>query len=379
MLTVGLYISLFIICSIMLRYVGISYMRTMCQCAMKQIYMSKYLALKYLMLGMVCLSPLIVLYGVRYGIGTDYHAYADIYYQLHTIDILEYIRKHLSGECYLEIGYYILNKIACNYVVLQIITAGLIYCVVVVSFIRSRIPWGMAILIFLCEHFAYSMNGVRFTIALVFILLGYTYLVNNKIFMYIIFVLCASCFHTSMLIAIIFIMLCELHSAWLNKLRDLLLLVCIVCFPLILPTLFYYAKNIPFFERYFAIGLYAFHVPTMISFKWLLHIIPIILPLLIVCKMKLIDKNAIVMRIFILEIPFRMIGLYNELYSRFARIPQLIEIIMIPMILLKIKDRRLRCIMSMYYFCWYIFYFIYQTYYIGNNEIIPYETIFIGG
>ena len=89
MLTVGLYISLFIICSIMLRYVGISYMRTMCQCAMKQIYMSKYLALKYLMLGMVCLSPLIVLYGVRYGIGTDYHAYADIYYQLHTIDILE--------------------------------------------------------------------------------------------------------------------------------------------------------------------------------------------------------------------------------------------------------------------------------------------------
>lgn len=378
MSTIGLYISMFIICSVTLRYVGILYKRTICQCTAKHICISNDITFKYLMVGMFCLSPLIFLYGFRYGIGTDYYAYEDIYYQLHNLHFFEYIKKHLSGEIYLEIGYYFLNKIAYNYTALQIIIAILIYCVIVISIIRSQVHWGMAILIYLCEHFAYSMNGIRFVIALSFILLGYTYLIDNKTLRYLIFILIAMCFHKSALISIIFVGLREFNSKLLNKIRDWMLVLSIICFPLIVPVLYNLAKKVLIFERYCSIDMYAFHIPSLISFKWLLHILPVILPLVIVCNRNLINnvKSVIIMRIFLLEIPFRMFGFYNIWYGRLARIPQLIEIIMIPMILSNIKEHQVRYILTIYYFCWYIFYFIYQTYFIGNSEVIPYQSIF---
>lgn len=77
-----------------------------------------------------------------------------------------------------------------------------------------------------------------------------------------------------------------------------------------------------------------------------------------------------------MEVPFRMLGLYNTWYTRCSRFSQIAEVIFIPLVLSKIKNKRKRMLLYLYYFIWFIFYFAYYAIINDNGDSLPYSWIF---
>lgn len=140
--------------------------------------------LVYLISGCIFLFPLIAMYGLRYGIGTDYFSYERIYTVIHNASFGEYWIGHINnaGEFYVEPGYYILNKIFLSYHSLKWGIGVLLFSLVLLAvkdyFYKISIPF--ALFIYLTTQYIYAMNVTRFAIALCFILVGYKELSKNK-------------------------------------------------------------------------------------------------------------------------------------------------------------------------------------------------------
>ena len=313
-----------------------------------------------LMMGAI---PIIALYGWRYGIGADYFAYEGMYHTLHLADWKTYLYYHKLGKSdyYVEIGYFILNKIAPNFIWLQFLIIIIIFNNL--SFLISKISKNQWLIgfIFLCTHFVYSLNGTRYILGLSFILVGYYFILNNKIIKYILYVLIASMFHKTFLICLLFVFLKEYKISRNNKIVTILVAVVALLCPLYLPIAIQLASKIPVFFRYFSTPIYEMGTYNGISIVWLFHIIPPALIFVLINKRNFFkDKVFVVLfRIWLLEIPFRYLAFYNPWYGRLARIPQAVEVILVPYALTKIKREVNKKILYMYYIIWYVFYLTY--------------------
>ena len=329
----------------------------------------------YIFLGIFFTVPIITLYSLRDGVGTDFYSYQIDYLRYQEITIKEYASKHFSGdsEYYCEIGFFLLNKIAPSYVGLQFIVAFLMCFLIFksVTNIKDKYSHPLSLYIFLCLNFSYSMNGIRYVVALSFILLGYTYLSQNRIKYFVVCVICASLFHKSSLICLPFILLKNFNSNKINRIRDILVLGFIFSFPLLVELLLTMASYIPVFERYFNSAIYSLNKSDISSKRWLLHIIPVLIPILFFSKNKIRQSRQYktMFLIYLLEFPFRNIGLYNEWYGRLARIPQVIEMLLVP--IKSVKNKNSRVVLLIYFICWYTFYFIYY----GMDTVVPYQWI----
>lgn len=71
----------------------------------------------YCIVGCLFIFPIIAMFGLRYGIGTDYFNYEQIYNAVHKASIGEYWNLHNRDVryFYIEPGYYALNKIFPSY------------------------------------------------------------------------------------------------------------------------------------------------------------------------------------------------------------------------------------------------------------------------
>ncbi|WP_255376001.1 EpsG family protein [Cloacibacillus sp. An23] len=333
---------------------------------------------KYVVFGLLCSMPIIVVYTLRYGIGYDYAAYEKYYDIVNNVPIFEYFRKHFEGVgiYYAEIGYYLLNKFSINFIVLKFIVIVFINIFLMITAIKSRLHCGMLFFIFFCLNLAAAMNIVRFSMALSLLLYGYIYLVANKASKYLLCTLIAALFHKSMLFCLPFVLLKEFKSHKFSVMRDVVLLVAVLGWPVIAPYLFSFADSLPILTRYFSIGAYKFNTNTMQhSYKLLLHIFVVLFPFVVIFRKKMLydSQTRVMLRIFILEFPFRMLAFYNEWYSRLVRIPQLIEVLMVPFLLSKVQNPQTKLLLTLYYCIWYIFCFIYSVYYSGYGGIIPYQ------
>ena len=339
-------------------------------------------ALVYSISGCIFLFPLIAMYGLRYGIGVDYFSYQRFYDVLHNASFSEYWIGHINnvGEFYVEPGYYILNKIFLSYQFLQwgigILLFSLVLLAVKEYFYKISVPF--ALFIYLTTQYIYAMNGTRFAIALCFILVGYKELSKNKTVNFVILVLLAALFHKSSLFCLPMYFLKQYKYKGVNSSRNLVLFISIILFPLISSYLLKIIGKIPLFERYFSVSQYSPSVTIGGGWSWILHILPVILPLLILCKKEIFDSEdtSILFRICIMEVPFRMLGLYNTWYTRFSRFSQISEVIFIPLVLSKIKNKKKRMLLYLYYFIWFIFYFAYYAIINDNGDSLPYSWIF---
>ena len=332
--------------------------------------------------GCVCFLPIIAMFSLRYGIGTDYYSYEQIYNALHKAGISEYWTKHNNDVkfFYVEPVYYLLNRVFPSFRSLQWGLGILIFallCVVIKEY-AERISYPFAVGIFLCTQFIYAMNGTRFSIAVCILLIAYKALSKGKPIRFVILVLCAALFHKSALFCLAMILLMQFKNKKLNRVRDIAMIVTLVSFPLISSLLFKFAGNIPFFERYFSISQYAASTSMAGSFKWVLHIVPVLLPLILFCRKELFSDNETktMFRICLMEIPFRMLGLYNTMYTRYSRCSQIIQVIFIPLILSKIEDKNKRTWLYIYYSAWFIFYFAYYALVNDHGDSLPYVWVF---
>lgn len=342
-------------------------------------------AVYFLMLA-IALSPVIAMFGLRYGIGTDYFAYETTYNILHEASFEEYWYgfSHGLSYYYVEPGYFLLNKLFPSYRLLLWGLGILMFALVALSLKKyaRRLSIPLALFVCLCTQYLYSLNGMRFAVALCFILFAYTVLAegNSKktVAKYVLLILAASLFHTSSLICLPLVLLVEFNSKKVNRFRDVAFLILILSFPLLISVLSQLAASLPFFSRYFSTAKYTLVVTAAGGLAWLLHILPVVIPLLLFCRDEIFDdkETRTYFRIMIAEFPFRMLGLYNTWLTRLARFSQIVQIIMIPLILSKIKNPHKRTLLTIYYCAWYVIDFIYYAIVNDGGASLPYIWIF---
>lgn len=335
----------------------------------------------YYIIGCIFLFPIIAMYGLRYGIGTDYYSYENIYNTLHGASFSDYwvMHKKSAGAYYVEPLYFLLNKMAPSYRILLWIIGVLIFILVFIALkeYAYEISFPLSLIIFLSTQFIYSLNAVRFAVALCFVLHAYIALSNNKIVRFFVFVILATLFHTSMILCVAMFFLKEFKSVRANVIRNVLLILFVIIFPLICKDLFSLISGVPLFARYFSTDVYTVGGTAQVGVTWLLHVVPVILPLIILCwkELKCNDNTKFFFRIAIMEIPFRIIGFYNTWFTRYARCAQIIQVILIPLVLARITDKRKRVALTIYYVAWYIFYFGYYAIVNDQGDSLPYVWV----
>lgn len=338
--------------------------------------------LAYCIIGCIFLLPAIAMFGLRYGIGTDYFSYKEIYEAVHNSTLNTYLSLHNegnSGSFYIEFGYFLLNVIfpsfrALLWGIATIVTALLL---IALKDYSDRISFAFAFFIYFCTQYIYLMNGMRFAIAICFALVGYVFLSRNKTIPFFVMVFFAVLFHKSCLICIAMYFLKQIKFKGVNNVRNILLFAGIISFPVMSKTLLRIAESIPTFSRYFSKSAYSASESMNSGWAWLLHIIPVILPLILLCRKEIFeseDTNTL-FRICLMEIPFRMLGLYNTWYTRLSRISQITYVIFIPLILSKVTDKNRRVLLYIYYVVWFAFYFAYYAIVNDQGDSLPYVWI----
>lgn len=339
---------------------------------------------KMFLLFMIGMLPIIILYGVRYGIGTDYYAYETMYELLHGASFSEYWYNHSigRGDYYVEFGYFLLNKISGSYVQLQFILILIMSCVLftVLREYENKVSKGMGVFIFLSTQFIYAMNGTRFIIAALFLLWAYTKIEKGNKIEFLVLVICAAFFHKSALICVAFYFLKEFSGSKWNKLRNLAIIAAILLLPVAFTYIMEMMSKISLFSRYFTADIYTSSSAMFgVGLMWLMHIVPVLFPIALVLSKKrnTIDSELkILFRICCMEIPLRILSFYNPLYGRLARYAQIAQCVLVPYSIGKIKSQKIKLFLTCYYIAWYIFYFVYFIIIIDGNHSIPYEMVF---
>lgn len=339
-------------------------------------------SVSYCIIGCLFLFPIIAMYGLRLGIGTDYYSYEMIYNTFHITKFNDYWVRytHNDGIFYIEPAYYLLNRFFSSYRLLLWGIGILIFVLfsLAVKDYSKRLSYAFALFVFLSTQFVYSMNGTRFSVALGFILLAYNALAQDKIIKFIVLVLVASLFHQSALFCLAMLFLKLYKHKMVNSIRNSALFVLILLFPIISPYLFEIGGRLSFFARYFTTARYFASETMSGGWMWLLHILPVFLPLIIFCKEEVFGEAVTntFFRICIMEIPFRMLGLYNTWYTRFARYAEIAQVILIPLVLFKIQNKSKKIALYIYYIAWFIFYFAYYAIVNDAGDSLPYTWIF---
>ena len=308
-------------------------------------------------------------------------SYEKIYNTVHQANLGEYWTLHRRdiGFFYIEPAYYALNRIFSSYRAL-LWGMGILYFSLFLLAVKDysrRIAIPYALFIFLSTQFIYSLNATRFAVALCFLLLGYNALTKDKTRKFVVCVLAGALFHKSALFCLALIFLKKYRYKQVNSVRNIALFVLIVLFPLASRYLLLIAEKLPVFERYFSTIRYSASGTMDGGWKWLLHVVPVFLPLLFLCKKEIFgqEDTKIYFRICIMEVPFRMLGLLNTWYTRTARFAQIAQVIFIPLVISKVTDKRKRGLLYLYYIAWYVFYFAYYAIVNDQGDSLPYVWI----
>lgn len=336
----------------------------------------------YCLFGCIAMFPVIAMYGLRYGIGTDYFGYEEIFDTLHTAPFIRYLRGFLNSEdaYYVEPAYYFLNKLLPSYRVLLWILGLfllLLVCIALKSYSR-KINFALALFIYLSTQFIYAMNGVRFAVALCLVMLAYHELIKDRTFRFVVIILIATMFHRSVLLCMAMYFLKQYRFREVNSLRNIVLFVLIMSFPLAGGAFLKIAEKIPYFSRYFSKSIYSASESMSSGWMWMFHVVPPLLPLILLAWREISEEKdtKILFRICMMEIPFRMLGLYNTWYTRFTRCSQIAQVLFIPLVLDRVKKKGTRVTLYLYYIVWFSIYFAYYAIVNDRGDSLPYTWIF---
>ena len=336
----------------------------------------------YCVNGCLTVFPVIAMFGLRFGIGTDYFNYEQIYNEVHGASICDYWRLHNQNfsNFYIEPGYYALNKIFPSYRSLLWGIGILLFTLLLIAIkdYSKQINLAFALFIYLSTQYIYALNGMRFAIAVVLILIGYKFLIQNKTKQFVLMVLLASLFHKTALFCLAMVFLKRYRYKRVDGIRNIVLMAMILSFPFLSKFLLEIFSHIPLFERYFATLQYSASTTMGISWMWALHVIPVLLPLIILCGKEIFDaeNTDILFRICVMEVPLRMLGLFNTWYTRFSRYSQIALVIFIPLVLSKIQNKQKKAMLYLYYIAWFVFYFAYYAIVNDQGDSLPYVWIF---
>ena len=324
--------------------------------------------------------PMIIFYGLRVNVGTDYASYTSIYYEIRDIDIFNYIKLLSRKKVLMELGYYLINRISFfiydNEHTLFILTALIIFGTFFAILIQyNNISWGFATFIYLLTQYCYAVNGVRFAMAYGLVLFGIHYIITDKPIKYTITILLATLFHKTAILCLLYWLLKDFRSKRLSFFRNILLYIGIILTPVITRIGLVIASKMSMFEWYFLQHSINFE-NNNIKFLW--RCLPVIVAILVIVKFYHIDmgKYRVLYNIELCRIPLLYMGNYYKFAARLDRYAWISEIILVPYVIMKIPNRRNRLFAYLCFSIWYLFvFFIY--YIVQGGDLFPYKLTFM--
>lgn len=315
----------------------------------------------------IVLIFLTIMIGFRYDVGTDYKEYERWFYIWY--DNISY-KEPIWG--YLV---YFLNQIGVEFYILTLIMAFLTNVFIYASLIKRNINGiylVLGIIIFSSSFLFISANIMRQGLAIAIFLYCSKFITERKFLKYFFFIIIASGFHIS---AILLLPLYFFKGITMSFKKFFLLVVIsyILIVSPILPTLLsIITTNLPYFNKYAnstfiinnEINLLAIGVLLKVCIGFLLFI---------TAPSRFLNDNKLLTNFYAIGIIFNILSLYSFLIGRIGIYFQIFEIILIPLFLKNLENKKLK-ILIFYMMLIIMMLFIFDT--ITSDENLKYKSIF---
>lgn len=288
--------------------------------------------------------------------GIDYDAYKYVYTSI----------KH-NKEYGIEIGWILLNKISPTYEVLLFLSAALFFSVVCFSILKlvKKDVW-IAWYIVLVVCYGTFCNATRQMLAVAFVFLAVTYLLDKKHVKFLVMVLCAVQFHKSAIFMIVVVPIYLLISKRLKNQEWLIIVISIMCL-LGSPICIYILNKLDMYTGYLN------NTTINVNAGFLLYMLP---PLWYYYKRKyLFSQKEIINKcvgIYLLAIPFQLLGWSIAFADRVMLYFQIFISVIVPMIISNCDNAeryKLRCL----YIIWFSIHYIVIGIIMNGNGCYPYR------
>lgn len=324
-------------------------------------------------------AMLVLVYGLRYKVGTDYSNYVRYYNTMESYSSLsECFFECRKEKLYSAINYYFRLYFSEPYALFTFLGFVMFYCVIANLFLhRKECNIGLGIFVFIMLLYPISMNLVRLCLACCIDFFSIRYIYKKNFLKFSLCVLIAGLMHTTALIYFPFYFLGHIENKKISFLRN-------VAFAIVLITS-------PIWEKYFfanltalpLISLYGERYADMINEEaasgWgFLLPIPITFVVLFYRK-KILSMNPkfeIYINIFFCKMSFAFMGYFMHWANRLKHYPEMAEIIVVPLLLKQINSKRNRILFTILVMLYYLVPFVVSYVIKGNQQILPYRSIF---
>lgn len=310
-------------------------------------------------------------------VGIDTRAY---------IEIFQFVKEHNSFlhmfHFYIEKGYYFINMVVAAIVgkpwalffLLQFI--NIIFVIKALRKVNVKVSFAIGIFIFYMCYLQLSFNAIRQSISICIILYAYSYILKNDFKRYLMWIFVASVFHKTAIFCILLWIFKTNEKIIGNIKRTCLYLYYTLIFispiwvGIMVKAVEFLCKHLQVFESYLEID----YKP---DFGFLLYIIP---PLIIISIfrgniVRKYPKFMFYYRLLFLQIPLQFLGCYMEYVDRLALYASIVQVILVPVTITSIDDKRTKKIAKGAFIIWYIFYYAIMYIFLNANETYPYYSI----
>ena len=324
---------------------------------------------KWNMTDYLFLTIMIVFSAIRYGIGTDYFLYENIY--SNSVYHLDTLATNRTGIGFSYLCHFF-NKIGLSYQMLIAVVACITIICFYVFFKKNSTNPGRTILLYISLGFyTSSFNGFRQTLSVGLLLIAFYLFQNKKRIWSILFGICSILIHSSSLFGIlIYIFVYLLKNKRINF---------VVVYPIaVLVSIFYehiFSYILPFFEQYS--GYLDYNSQTGIgSYLIVLFYFCVTVFLILNNKEKILNSNKNInymINLLIIGDVIMLFQIKNWLFTRLA----IYCTIFVPILLSEyyeasnIKNNKG---ISLIFYCVLFIYFIIYT--ISFGGVVPYMTFF---
>jgi hypothetical protein len=328
----------------------------------------------------------ILISGFRYGVGTDYFNYVNIFNSHIEMDLKTY--TDINGIA--ETGYFILEKVSYSLMgdarLVFLSTAFLTITFFYLGMKRYRLRYpGLIFLLYLLTIFPMTMNAVRQGVAVSIMFYAFTFILNKKPFRYLLITLFASLFHISALLLIPFYFVGRfldvkksilLKDHFIAKSRYFIRIgVASILMLLVVASTFALVLNIPGFEKYaLYLDLDEYGANYIFYVRLLMLLVLMLLAKYVIFKGDY-RQNAFLFAGAVIEVILLILGFTSPFIKRQALYFSPFLIMLLPNII-DIFSTKIRSRAVMYALCliYGLSFFAISFLVLGQSDIIPYDA-----
>lgn len=316
----------------------------------------------------IIVLPLSVLAAFRYGSGVDFFAYKDIFESLKGVSDLNDLLSH-----YQEFGNVLIYKLSDiifgNYQGMFFIFSYLTNVFILKGIYKYKDDLSTSISLFIYFVILYfvSFNIIRQVLAIAIVFSSLKYIEKRNFLIFSIYIIIASLFHKTAIFSIMFYFLNFKKNRGIKQVIFFLIYVSFIAVMLFYPKLI--IETLKLFNIY---NSYIDSGDNRSSFGYLFYMIPpliLILTYIFLTNKKEKKMYLYLINIYILTIPFQLLGNIVRYSERVALYTRSVEIILISLILSRLSKK-----INLKYFAlvWYVLYFIIMIIILNANGVLPY-------